>query len=327
MVPAPALGPVGERADVPPPPGLGAAAHRTADPGGRTCGHRPDHRGRGDGGAAEDQGPAVHRIGPPLHDAAPLVHQERASADVAGLSAPCGARVGLVVAADLLHQLEADRDEDRWPARVLGGHPGGDHRIEGQHATRTGQEERDPGEQEDDVRPGVIGRGVEAHRQEEGEGQHHAACRGHPRPEPEECSQADSQLRQRNDHADGHGEAEEVPEQRVQRADPGGGDQLGLDARRAVGVEEVRVGQLLQSGEAERESQERPQGQQRPPREGERPRRRRVESGAPAAPWARLASARTLCMPGHAVRCDGSSPLCHASDLPISTVPRAIEAP
>ena len=86
-----------------------------------------------------------------------------------------------------------------------------------------------------------------------------AARRRHPGPQPEEGTQSDRQLRQRDDDPDRHGELQQVPEELVEGADPDGRDQLGLDARRAVGVEEVRVGQLLQSGEAEGDAEERPQ--------------------------------------------------------------------
>jgi hypothetical protein len=99
---------------------------------------------------------------------------------------------------------------------------------------------------------------VEAHGQEEGEREQHPAGRGHPGPKPQECSQSDGQFRQRNEDADRHGEAQEVSQDQVHGADPDGGDHLRLDAGRAVGVEEVRVGKLLQPGEAEREAEERP---------------------------------------------------------------------
>ena len=120
--------------------------------------------------------------------------------------------------------------------------------------------------------------------------QHAAGCR-HPGPQPEERPQADRQLRQRDEDADRHGEAEEMAQEQVQRADPDGRDQLGLNARRAVGVEEVRVGELLQPGEAEREAEERPQGQQRPSGEGERARRRARRTAVAPAPPTRSACA------------------------------------
>ena len=73
------------------------------------------------------------------------------------------------------------------------------------------------------------------------------------------------------------------PSSSCKRADPDGCDQLGLNARGAVRVEEVRIGQLLEPGEAKGEAQEGTQGHERPPREGQSTRRRGVEADTPPA--------------------------------------------
>ncbi len=228
--------------------------------------------------------------------------------DVAGRAAAGAAGVVLVVAADLLDLLEGNRDERGRSQLVFRRHPRGDDRVQGQHAPRAGDDQRDPGEEEDDVRAGVVRRGVEAHRQEERQGEDCATGGRHPRPQAEQRAQTDGQLGQGDDDADGHSEAEEVSEERVQRADPDGRDQLRLNARWARRVQKVRVGQLLEPCEAEGEAEERPQRQHGPAGEGVGPWWWRVE--AHASPSSSRGRARCRDW-GPAGGADGPSPLCH----------------
>ena len=81
----------------------------------------------------------------------------------------------------------------------------------------------------------------------------------------------------------GNGKLEQVSQQSVDGTDPDGCDQLGLNARRTVGVEEVRVGELLKPGEAKGEAQEGTRGSERPPREGQGMRRRAGEQNLAVA--------------------------------------------
>jgi len=69
-----------------------------------------------------------------------------------------------------------------------------------------------------------------------------AAMRVHSRG----AHRCDCQLAECDDDAEWRGELQQVAEQHVQRADAVGGDQLGLDARGALRVEEVRIGELLE---------------------------------------------------------------------------------
>ena len=170
----------------------------------------------------------------------------------------------------------------------------GDHPVEREHAARPGEDERDPGEDEDDVGSRVVGRRVKAHSEEEREREHHPAGCGDSRPQSENRSQTYRQFGQGDDDADGNGEAQEVSEQFVQGADPDGCDQLGLDARGAVRVEEVRIGQLLEPGKAKSDAQEGTQGHERPPREGQGPRRRGIEADTPSASAGSVGSLRSL---------------------------------
>ncbi len=285
-----AAGVLAERADVP-----AAGAVRTPDgsaqAGRRARGHAADHRHRGRHGPSEDEPPAVDRVGTPtLDEIAARVGEERAVVHVAPGARLGAAGVVLVVAAHLLDLLEGDRDHRGRSELVLRRHSRGDHRVEGQHAPRAGDDQRDPGEEEHDVGPRVVRRGVEAHREEEHEGEQGATGGGDPRPEAKQRAQPDGQLGHGNEDADGHGEAEEVPEERVQRADPDRRDQLSLNARWARRVEEVRVGQLLQTREAEGEAEERPQGQHRPAGEGGGTRWRRVEAHPPPSSCGRSRS-------------------------------------
>ena len=69
----------------------------------------------------------------------------------------------------------------------------------------------------------------------------------------------------------------------MQWAEADGGDELGLNARGAVRIEEVRIGQLLEPRKAERDAEKRSEREQRPTGQGQRPRRRSVKTDSLAA--------------------------------------------
>ena len=120
---------------------------------------------------------------------------------------------------------------------------------------------------------------MEADRQEEGEGEHRAADGRDPRPEAEQDPESDGDLAERDQHAKRCGELQEVAGQRMDGADALRGDELSLDAGRAVGIEEVGIGQLLHPREHEGGADEESERQQGPA--GERPGtwRRRQQRG------------------------------------------------
>ena len=247
--------------------------------------------------APENDGPAIDLVEASLDDGATVPRrfgrQEGAPVDVAATSTLRSTAVVVVVAAHLLDNGEADGDDGRWPEVVLACHPRRDYRVEREHAARPGEHKRDPGEDEYDVGSRVVGRRVEAHREEEREREHHTAGCGDSRPQPKDRSQTYRQFGQCDHDSDWHGKAQKVSEQLMQRANPDGCDQLGLDARGAVRVEEVWIGQLLEPGEAKGDAQEDTQRDQRPPRESQGPRRRGVEADTPPASAESLGARRT----------------------------------
>ena len=139
-----------------------------------------------------------------------------------------------------------------------------------------GQQQRRPGEDEDDVRSGVVRAGVEADRQEQHQGQHQAAGRRGPAPQSGQRAQADGKLAAGDEHAQRHRLVGQRRDQRVYRAAAHRPGQLRLDRGRVRGVKETGVGQLLQAGEAEREPEE---GAQRNKRQGGSPGRPGIVAG------------------------------------------------
>jgi hypothetical protein len=103
---------------------------------------------------------------------------------------------------------------------------------------------------------------VEADGQEQQQGQRDAAGRRGLRPESEQGADADRQLAEGDEDAERDRDVGQRGDQGVDGAAAGGGGQLGLDRGRVGGVEELRVGQLLQAGEAEREPEEGAQQEQ-----------------------------------------------------------------
>jgi hypothetical protein len=83
--------------------------------------------------------------------------------------------------------------------------------------TRSGQEQRYPGEDENDVGTRVIGTRVEADGEKEHERQRHPTGGGHPGPQSEQGSQADSHLGQGDQYPQGHSHVHEGSHQRVDR--------------------------------------------------------------------------------------------------------------
>ncbi len=159
--------------------------------------------------------------------------------------------------------------------------PGGQVGVDGEDATRSGHQQGQPGEEEDDVGAGVVGTGVEADGQEEAERQGHAADGGDAGPEAEKGAESDGEFPEGHDHTEGNGHV-------LERADEGVDGtvarrllQLGLDRGQVVGVEESGVGQLLQAGEGEGGADEGAQGQEGPTSRGDGHGRRRSRAVAP----------------------------------------------
>ena len=137
VVVAPLPAPVVVVAPVPPdraavePPGLFTPPTARPSPAAAPAATAAGDGGRGDRGAAEHEGAAVHRVGTaPFDDAGALADEERAAPNVARRPRLGGTSVLLVVAADPLDELEADRDHGGRPELVLGRHPRRDDRVE-----------------------------------------------------------------------------------------------------------------------------------------------------------------------------------------------------
>ena len=142
--------------------------------------------------------------------------------------------------------------------------PGGQVGVEGEDAARSGHQEREPGEEEDDVGARVIGTGVEADGEKEAEREQDAADGGDAGPETEEGAEADGQFAQGQDDAEGDGDVLEGTDEGVDGAGVGRFFQLGLERGRVVGVVELGIGQFLEAGEGEGEADEGPEGEQGP---------------------------------------------------------------
>jgi len=160
------------------------------------------------------------------------------------------------MAADALNQTEAHRDHRGGPQSHLSANPRRDESVQREDPAGSREDQWHPSEKEDDVRTGVIRRGVKAHCQKQRQGQKRSPDGCDPNPEPEKGPKADRHLGQRDQHADRCRKREKVPENCVQRARTDRSDQLGLNARRTVRVEEVRVRELLESSEEKREPEE-----------------------------------------------------------------------
>ena len=220
-------------------------------------GRRPMARLGGGGGAGRGRG-GLRR------EARPAARTRGASGQPAQTRArPPATRVAAATAAVTVPPSTTSRR--LAPARRGGAAcpPSRDGRVQRQDRAGPGQQQRSPGEREYDVRPGVVRSRVKADRQEQHQGQREAPGRGQPRPESEQGAHAHRQFAERDEDAERDRDMAERRDQRVDRAAPGGGRQLGLDRGRVGGIEEPGVGQLLQAGEAEREPEEGAQREQR----------------------------------------------------------------
>ena len=131
-------------------------------------------------------------------------------------------------------------------------------RRQGEPLAGAGDEQRAEGEDIADIRPGVVGPGVEADGQEESEGQDHAAQGGQPSEHAGQDAQPDGKFPQGDEHAQESAHTGQMMQQSVDRAGSLGRSDLGLDGDGAGRAEEVGVGQLLQPGEAECHAEEQP---------------------------------------------------------------------
>ena len=121
-----------------------------------------------------------------------------------------------------------------------------EHRVERRLARCAGEDERQPGEHEHDVRAEEVRVGVPARGQEQDEVQGQAERRRQPRIEPEQHEQPDRDLGQRHSNAGRAGErlrepANQEPARSVQREPV----KLRADPGRRSRVQEARVGELL----------------------------------------------------------------------------------
>ena len=119
---------------------------------------------------------------------------------------------------------------------------------------------------------------MEAHRQEEAEGNQNASEGGDPGPQPENGPQSDGQLGEGDEQSERYRHMRKRRDEPVDGAPPGRPRKLGLNRRRIRRGEESGISELLQSGETEGESKEGAQWQYGPASQLTR-------SGGWAQPW------------------------------------------
>jgi hypothetical protein len=142
---------------------------------------------------------------------------------------------------------------------VSGGGAARNPSVEGKMSSTTGDDEGDPGNKVNQVRTGVVGGGVKSHREKKSEGQCDASDCRDSAPESEQSSNSNCDFTEGDNDAERSCELQEVPNEAPDGAHASGGNQLGLDRRRARRVEEIWIGKFLKSGESKGESEEEPE--------------------------------------------------------------------
>jgi hypothetical protein len=121
--------------------------------------------------------------------------------------------------------------------------------------TRARQDQRRPGEKENDIRTKVIGIVVETDREEEREGKKHAAGRGYTPEKSHQRSEPDSQLAERDKQRHRRRRVKRRIEQMVKWTREYRTAQLLLEGTWGRGTEESTIGEFLQSRKAKRHTE------------------------------------------------------------------------
>jgi hypothetical protein len=125
--------------------------------------------------------------------------------------------------------------------------PSGKDRVEGPR-TRACKDEWRPGKQEDDIWSVIVGIVVEADCEEKRQRKKHAASRSNATEKTKQCAETDGQLTERDDQCYGNRGVKRRIQEMVEGTRKNRSAQLLLKGSWSCGVEEVTIGQLLQSG-------------------------------------------------------------------------------
>src|SRR5579875_2497104 len=253
-------GPIADPGGVVPPASRGVVlvvvAERPANP---RCRPRSDHARHG---GSQGRGTASDQLAPGELAVdgrrGRVLVQERARPRTARSTTPGGTASGFVIAADPLDQTERDDDRGEGGSVSLGAGSIPNDPVQGPDASSAGKDQGKPREKEGDVGARVVGGGRPTHREEQGQGDERPSGGRDPAEQAEEGSDPYRQLAEGDEHADQRGDGQQVTQQRVQRARALGPDHLRIDAGRIGPIEEGRIGELLEAGDAEGHAEEGP---------------------------------------------------------------------